>query len=193
MATTFFNMPLNYNYTTRRLTAHIDAATFISHYRRPEEFLGYCRQCHNYRRRYGCPPFDYDPLTILERYSQALIVGAKIVPADAHLPIGEVHTLLRPVMTDMNKRLLEQERQLGGLAFGFTGMCPYCGDEPCARISGQPCRHPDWVRPSLEAYGFDIALTANNLLGIDLKWSQRGLVPEYLTLVGGIFYNTNSQ
>ena len=72
-------------------------------------------------------------------------------------------------------------------------MCPYCGDEPCARISGQPCRHPDWVRPSLEAYGFDIALTAHNLLGIDLKWSQRGLVPEYLTLVGGIFYNTNSQ
>ena len=155
MATTFFNMPLNYNYTTSRLTAHIDAATFISHYRRPEEFLGYCRQCHNYGRRYGCPPFDYDPLTILERYSQALIVGAKIVPADAHLPIGEVHTLLRPIMTDMNKRLLEQERQLGGLAFGFTGMCPYCGDEPCARISGQPCRHPDWVRPSLEAYGFD--------------------------------------
>ena len=75
--------------------------------------------------------------------------------------------------------------------FGDYGI--YCdgvifGLEPCARIDGKPCRHPDKVRPSLEAFGFDISKTAKDLLGLEIKWSKGDLIPEYLTLVGGIFY-----
>ena len=44
------------------------------------------------------------------------------------------------------------------------------------------------MRPSLEAIGFDISLTAKELLGLDIRWSHNGLLPEYLTLVCGIFY-----
>ena len=40
----------------------------------------------------------------------------------------------------------------------------------------------------LEAIGFDISKTAQDLLGLEIKWSQNGLIPEYLTLVCGIFY-----
>ncbi|MBQ4231187.1 MAG: DUF2284 domain-containing protein, partial [Salinivirgaceae bacterium] len=68
------------------------------------------------------------------------------------------------------------------------GKCLYCGDKPCARIDGKPCRHPDKVRPSLEAYGFDIVRTASELLGVDIKWSDGKHVPDYLTLVCGVFY-----
>jgi methionyl-tRNA synthetase len=69
-----------------------------------------------------------------------------------------------------------------------VGTCPYCGGAPCARIEGKPCRHPSKVRPSLEAFGFDMGKTAQDLLGLEIKWSHDEFLPEYLTLICGIFY-----
>ena len=37
---------------------------------------------------------------------------------------------------------------------------------------------------------FDIGKTTQQLLGIDIKWSHNGRIPEYLTLVCGLFYNS---
>lgn len=51
------------------------------------------------------------------------------------------------------------------------------------------CRHPDKVRPSLEAFGFDLMKTSENLLGIKMVWGMDGMMPEYLTLVCGVFYD----
>ena len=31
--------------------------------------------------------------------------------------------------------------------------------------------------------------TAKELLGMEMKWGKEGKIPEYLTLVCGIFYN----
>ena len=118
-------------------------------------------------------------------------MGGKITPNDKSLPIEAANDLMQPVISEMNERLLETEKTLRGLCYGFVGSCPYCGAASCARIGGEPCRPPDKVRPSLEAIGFDISKTAKDLLGIDIKWSQNGLIPEYLTLVCGIFYKKN--
>ena len=93
-----------------------------------------------------------------------------------------------PVIRELNEELLALEKSLVGMAFGFAGSCPYCGEIPCARIDGEPCRHPDKVRPSLEAFGFDMSKTASELLGLKIKWSHDGRIPEYLTLVCGVFY-----
>ena len=41
----------------------------------------------------------------------------------------------------------------------------------------------------MEAIGFDISMTAKDILGLEIKWSQGNLIPEYLTLVCGIFYD----
>ena len=48
--------------------------------------------------------------------------------------------------------------------------------------------HPAKVRPSLEAFGFDMSKTAKELLGLEIKWSDGVHIPEYLTLVCGIFH-----
>ncbi len=48
-------------------------------------------------------------------------------------------------------------------------------------------KHPDKVQPSLEAFGFDMVKTAKNVLVLEIKWSKGLLIPEYLTLVCGIF------
>ena len=44
------------------------------------------------------------------------------------------------------------------------------------------------VRPSLEACGFDLERTASELFGIEMLWGRDGRLPEYLTLVCGLFH-----
>ena len=118
-----------------------------------------------------------------------MLIGAKITPHDPKMPMDRVYEIMRPELERLNERLLNLEREKGGMAFGFVGKCPYCNDEPCARRQGLPCRHPDVVRPSLEAYGFNVSETASKLLGIDMVWSSGKTIPRYLTLVCGLFYN----
>ncbi len=175
-------------YTTERYTAEIDAKTYIQKFRNAEYFLTLCQQCRNYGHRYGCPPFDNDPLEVINQYDKVRILGVKITPKDSSLPLEAANLLMKPVIDQMNEELLETEKSLAGMCFGFVGTCPYCGGAPCARIESKPCKHPHKVRPSLEAYGFDISKTAKELLGLEIKWSQQGLIPEYITLVCGIFY-----
>lgn len=134
--------------------------------------------------------------------------------------------LLDRVRVVMDKRLLEKEAELHGMAF-FAGTCMLCGDpcypddalsgqevlsgsgetcwrDGCTRRRGLPCRHPGKVRPSLEAFGFDLVNTARELFGIELQWgggkaggdgyvtgghdSNIVSVPEYYVLVGAVAY-----
>lgn len=88
------------------------------------------------------------------------------------------------------KELLELEHRYGGRAFAYVGKCLYCPDSECARKCNRPCLHPDKVRPSLEAFGFDIARTLSELFGIELLWGKNDILPEYLVLVSGLFHNS---
>ncbi len=105
---------MDYSYATERYDTEVNAREYIEGFHNADYFIKFCQQCRNYGCRYGCPPFDYDPLEVIKRY--------------------------------------------------------------------------DRVRPSLEAFGFDISKTAKELLGLEIKWSSGDFIPEYLTLVGGIFY-----
>ena len=177
---------------TEKFFADIDAKNYINEFRRTDYFIEFCQQCKNYNHRYGCPPFEDKTLSIVEGYEKVRIMGVKIIPNNKKLPLSAANDLMEPVITEMNEELLELEKSLGGYAFGFVGTCPYCSGAPCARISGEPCRHPDKVRPSLEAFGFDMSKTAKDLLGLEIKWSQGELIPEYLTLVCGVFYQKSA-
>lgn len=178
----------NLAYSVERYTAEMDAKAYIKGFREADYFIKFCQQCGNYGRRYGCPPFNDDPLAAIERYDHVRILVVKITPEDKTLPLAAANDLMSPVISKLNEELLDTEKSLGGMCYGFVGACPYCGGAPCARIQGKPCKHPDKVRPSLEAIGFDISKTAKDLLGLEIKWSHNGLIPEYLTQVCGIFY-----
>lgn len=180
--------PYDLSYTSERFSAEIAADEYIARFRQEERFLELCRQCGNFGVRYGCPPFDVPPLTVLAPYRRVRIVGEKLVPATAGLPLDAAQALMTPVLAGLNGDLLAEERRLGGLALGFAGACPYCGGTPCRRKSGEPCLHPDKVRPSLEAFGFDVGRTAQELLGLEILWGVQEKLPAYLTLVCGLFY-----
>lgn len=176
-------------YRTENFAAELPAADYIARFRDAERIAGYCRACSNYGRSWGCPPFGFSVEEYLSGYTTALLVAVKIVPLQKGLPLSEVGRLMRPERERLEGRLLDMERRYGGRSFAYVGTCLHCPEGRCTRPDGKPCRHPERVRPSLEACGFDVSRTADELFGIELKWGSEGRMPEYLTLVCGFFHN----
>lgn len=166
------------------ITAEISARDYISGCRDVEKFIGFCRECPNYGRSWLCPPFDYDIEARLGPWTRVHIAGISI-DVDGQRPVSKAMEVLQPARIELSRYLLDYERSHGGLAFGFSGKCLYCGK--CSRLSGKPCLHPDKARPSLEAYGFDVGATAEKLLGVKLEWGHDGFLPGRLSLVGAVF------
>ena len=121
------------------------------------------------------------------RYGTALLVATRITPEEPGLPVSEAGRLILPERQRLERRLLEMERQYGGRSFAYVGTCIHCPEGSCTRPEGRPCRHPELVRPSLEAFGFDISLTLGRLFGLELKWGHNGCAPDYLVLVSALF------
>ncbi len=176
-------------YNIEEYTATIGVKEFIRLFRNEEVVRGYCRECDNYGRSWGCPPFDFDVEERLRHYDNVKIVATKITPHEQGLPLNAAQELMLPERHRLDKWLLEMEQRHNGLTCSYVGKCLYCANENCTRVCGLPCRHPDKVRPSLEAYGFDVSLISQELFGIALQWSKDGLLPEYLVIVCALFYN----
>ena len=166
-------------YSSQDYTVQLPAADYIAIYRDARRTAACCRACPNYGRSWACPPFDFDMEQYLSGYRTALIIATKITPRHSGLPLSESENLLRP------------ERIFGGRAFAYAGRCLYCPEGSCTRLEGKPCRHPEWVRPSLEACGFDLCRTTEELMAIPLRWGEGDRMPEYLTLVSGFFHNAD--
>ena len=180
-------MTLSYHAEDRIAT--LPVAEYTARFRDAERIAGYCRACPSYGRSWGCPPFDFDVETRLAQYRTALLVATKITPAERALQLAEARRLIRPERQRLEARLLDLERTCGGRSFAYAGSCLHCPEGSCTRPEGLPCRHPELVRPSLEACGFDIGRTTSELFGIELRWGREGRMPEYLTLVCGLFHN----
>lgn len=179
-------------YTTEKFSRDIVAAEYIDGFRDAGRFLELCKACPNYGKSWGCPPFGFDTDALLRRYDRVRLFATKIVPDQAGLPLECAQELVRPERVRIEREQLEMERRCGGLSLAYVGKCLYCPDGDCTRLCGMPCRHPDKVRPSLEAFGFDIGKTLAELFGIELKWGTDGLLPSYLVLVSGVFYNAGT-
>lgn len=176
-------------YKIENFTAEISVDDYIAGFRNESRFLELCKQCCNYGNSWGCPPFDFDTEAFLCQYKFAHLMATKITPEDKDIPIADTQKFILPERIRIERELLEMEKEYGGRSFAYVGKCLYCQDEGCTRKCGKKCRHPDKVRPSLEAFGFDISKTLSELFGIELLWGTDGKLPKYLVLVSGFFHN----
>ena len=176
-------------YRTEEQSRSLAAADYIDRFRDADRFIGFCQSCPNYGRSWGCPPFGFDVEARLRSYRRVLLVATRITPTEPGLPIDLSRPLIRPERIRLEHRLRELARQYDGLSCAYVGSCLYCPEGSCTRPDGAPCRHPELVRPSLEAYGFDIGRTLSELFGLELAWGRDGRMPETLTLVCGLFHN----
>lgn len=178
-------------------TVRLPVADYIAGYRDADRFIRFCRDCGNYGTIWICPPYSFDPLDRIKNYRDAHIIGTQVwideavrrSPQSAQEQKETSYRIMEEARKSLDVPLLRIERLYpGSLAF-FAGSCFLCRKEDCARHAGQPCIYPRRARSSLEAYGFDISKTASELLGIDVKWSENLVLPEYFTLVSGLFTN----
>ena len=178
---------MKHGYKVEEFTADISAEEYISGFRDPEKFTRFCRECRNWGAYWGCPPFDFDQEEYLRQWSQVHLLAVRITPDQSGLPLESAQEFIRPERLRIEALQRRWEREYGGRSFAFVGKCLYC--ESCTRPQGEPCRHPELVRPSLEAFGFDIGRTLEEILGLELVWGTDGKLPQYLTLVSGFFHN----
>lgn len=182
------DMETSKDYIAEDFTATISVAEYMANYRDAEKFIGFCRQCRRYGTCWACPPYTFNVDNYLSQYETALIIGTKITPIhpeDITDPISHGNKIMETERQRTDALLLELERTYNGRAF-FPGSCLLCPS--CTRAEEKPCLYPNRVRPSLEACGFDIGKTTTELLNIELKWGENGIMPEYITLVSAVFF-----
>ena len=161
---------------------------FCQRYQHREKYLAYCRECPNYEQRWSCPSLSFEPDAYLARFDTIELVGARIdldaaaiAAADTPKKIKDTSwEILHTVRTDLANRLLKMEKLVPGSISLASGGCTWC--TACTRPSGQPCRQPERMRYSLDAFGFDLTAITQEQLGIELQWC-RDRLPDYYTLI----------
>lgn len=173
-------------YTVGILAAETDARDYLSRFRDVPRFEELCKACAAYGTTWACPPLPPEVGTVLCGSSRVLLRAVRVTPSVPKQPASEAGAYFAAARDRLEEELLALERATGGRAFTGIGGCRIC-KEGCTRPEGKPCRHPDRLRPSLEALGFDIARTLEELLGLRLLWPSGGILPEYLVAVGAVF------
>lgn len=182
---------MNYTVTTRQTILAADE--FISRYRDVERIRGFCQACPGYGKSWSCPPFDFDARTVSDGFRTVRLMCTTITFDEATRATCQTpeqsaavgRAAMDEVCKDLLPRLYELEREVPGSRC-FTYRCVLC-PEGCTRPEGKPCRHPQQLRHSLEAVGFDIVAMTRDLLGIDLEWSTDGSLPKHLNLITALF------
>lgn len=182
--------------TTTVTTHAISVHDAITRYCDPPKFLEYCKECHNYEHRWSCPPFNFDAESILRRYMTIHVIGVKVLydertraamdtkeKADAYTAAS-----VEAVRQRLHPALIALERVFPDSMAFISGNCTVC--PACARDTGEPCRHPDLMRYSLESFGFDLMALTQDALGITILW-EPGRLPAYYTLVGALATNAD--
>ena len=183
------------SYKVSHFIVSIKTDDYIGNYRDVDTFVVYCKECNRYNACWSCPPFDFDMEEYIFPYKIAYIIGTKIIldtdvireNTGLELCNKAAYNIVEEVRLSLDRKLLEMETVFPGSKAFFGGTCHICPLGECTRIKGKPCIKPDKVRPSLEAFGFDITKTSSELLNIEMKWSNNGVLPEYFTLVSGFF------
>ena len=199
-------------YTAQDRWLKMPMAEYIAGYRDFGRVRGYCRECGRYGNCWACPPYDFDETALLEQYTTISLLATMITPSEGVALTPETADLIiRRERQRLDRMLLGMEQDIeaqaerttlrnpqtamssvanaGGApaarAF-FAGTCLLCPPEHCTRRESLPCRHPESIRPSLEALGFDLTRTTSGLFGIDLQWGRPDTPPAYLTLLSAL-------
>ena len=189
-------MAITERYSLKVSIAEIKVEEYLHDYSNIPYFLSMCQQCSSYSKRWCCPPFSFDIKSTLSQFTYAHIIGVQILFSEAMQLEAEslgngretTNSVIGEVWRDVHPKLLKL-RTLYSPSIAFSIGCHLCEGDICSRVKGEACLHPDKMLYSLESFGFDVAKTARQLLDIELLWSKDKKMPEYLTLIFGLFTN----
>lgn len=171
-------------FRTEVKTCSLPVAQWLAEYCRPEQFCPLCKDCPDYGKDWSCPPGVPAAADLLTPYHTAHLIGVKLIydpKVRAKATTPEQTELLRQATYGKLKRnvletLLSLEQLCPGSYTVAAGRCELC--PRCARRDGKPCIHPEQMRYSFSAFGFDLGRISEELLDSPLVWASEGL-PEY--------------
>ncbi len=179
------------NYTIKYRKSSMPLTAFRQKYQDREKYMAYCRECPRYNTVWSCPPLAFDVDAYLEHFTWVNVLCAKIILSSS--VIAEADTpekikavgweILIAVKLDMEEKLRRLEKHIPGSVSLSSGGCNLC--KVCSRKDGQPCRQPNKMRYSLDAFGFDLTAITKDMFDIDILWCKERL-PDYFTLIHGI-------
>lgn len=172
-------------YTVEKKECTISVPEYVENYVNVEEFLEYCKECKNYDKVWSCPSYDFNPEDYWKDYKEFVVIARKIIFSKDVDEQGS-YEIMMEVKEDMSRELYEMEKQHPGSVSLSAGSCNLCREEGCTRSHGNPCRHPQLMRYSIESLGGNVGLTVSKLMGYELEWVEDGKVPSYFVLVGGL-------
>lgn len=183
-------------YQTETYTAEMKVAEFVKRYVDVEKFLAFCRECPNYNVCNSCPPYDFEPLDVWNKYETVKIVGVKIIiPSELAGKTMQKEDFLdfyeevmSEVRNDLYRDLKAEEEAAPDRYLLHPGRCSLCGKGDCDR-NRCACKHPELRRYSIEALGGDVCAVTGEMLGLELCWVENGIMPEYLCQIGGVLYS----
>ncbi len=139
-------------------------------------FRAFCEEnlCGLYGANYSCPP---DCGTVEQMHQQilaqekALIISKVWDVAGFSDKCGVAHA--KKTHNDAVLRLTRKLREIVNVGFcaGYNG-CPLC--EPCLRVKGAPCAHPDARISCMSAYCIDVAELARRC-ALEFAWEENKL------------------
>lgn len=182
-------MAMDYSVEYRR--NRLPMADFRQKYQNREKYITYCRECPRYNTVWSCPPLDFDVDDYLERFAWVNVLCAKIVLSSHVIAAADTPEkiknmgweILLAVKLDMEEKLRQMEKNLPGSISLSSGGCNLCN--VCSRKDGIPCRQPEKMRYSLDAFGFDLTAITKDMFDIDILWCKNRL-PNYFTLIHGL-------
>ena len=178
-------------YSVEYQSDHIEMPRFRQKYQDRDKFMAFCRECPRYDALWSCPPLSFDADKFLEPYAWINVLCAKIRPDAETIQAADTAEKIRTtgwdivsaVKLDTDERIRKLEAQIPESLSLSSGGCNLC--KSCTRKSGSPCRQPDKMRYSLDAFGFDLTAITKDVFHIDILWCRDSL-PEYFTLIHGL-------
>jgi predicted metal-binding protein len=161
-------------------------------YQEQAYFEQLCAQCPNYAANHGCPPFDFSPRDYIRQFDFVSVVRLKVdtvamlekYPAISGGLVEQGRQLIDLVRGATDRTLMAMEQAFAGARVSLPGACNVCAT--CTRKAGLPCELGQ-PRYSLEALGINLAGLAKELFGEEILWIKDGKLPEYFSLICGVF------
>ena len=173
-----------FSYTLEEYTADVPMQEFTEQCIDVVRFRRLCEQCGNYDRRWSCPSFSFDPMGIWREYSSVRLYMRLLRSTENGQSMESAMAALMEEKKKYFNLLMMWEKENPGSRMLSAGTCDLCG--VCAKESGEPCRHPEKLRYSIEALGGDVEECARRYFHMPVLWGKGGMAPAYYMLVGGL-------
>ncbi len=163
----------------------------LKNYQNQEKFIEYCKQCHKYNSRWSCPPLNFSVNKYLAPYTYIYLIGIQyFYDTDTIAAVNTTEKVnsfsiktAKSLKKQFSEILLDAEKIFPQTISISAGGCDFCCR--CSRTKNEPCRKPEKMRYSLDAFGIDLSKVTQDILNIKLLWNSDKL-PAYTTLIHGL-------